>query len=306
MILLAVFTGILRSLTGGFTCIGLSAIDLPLSLSFLCLKLITMNEERFNKNFGNSRSQRSRMLTGLFLLLIGAVLFARNAGMFFPEWLFSWPVILIVIGLFSGLKHSFRRGPWFILILIGGIFLADKVSDDLYLRPYFWPILFVAAGGYILLGSAFRRDRHNPNDGDAGPGNDYPNQPVPYGGDKISTWGHSPDAKEDTVDIAAVFSGVKRNIISKQFKGGDIVAIMGGAELNFMKADLNGKVSIDNFTMFGGTKIIVPPDWNVQNNVVAIFGGVEDKRPPSSFNDPAKILFLEGTCIFGGIEIRSY
>jgi len=267
-----------------------------------------MNEERFNNNFdrSRSRSRRSRLLTGIFLLLIGAVLFTRNAGVFFPDWLFSWPVILIVIGIFSGVKHSFRRGPWFILILIGGIFLADKVSDELYLRPYFWPILFVAAGAYIILGNTFKRNRNHPYDDGGGQGTDYPNQPDPSGADTSSTWGNTSYAKDDIVDVAAVFSGVKRNIISKQFKGGDIVAIMGGVELNFMKADLNGKVTVDNFTMFGGTKLFVPPDWNVQNNVVAIFGGVDDKRPPSTGHDPSKILFLEGTCIFGGIEIRSY
>ena len=81
---------------------------------------------------------------------------------------------------------------------------------------------------------------------------------------------------------------------------------MGGAEINITKADLGSKAVIDIFTMFGGTKLIVPPDWDVQSNVVAIFGGVDDKRPPTSLTNLSKVIYLEGTCIFGGIEIRSY
>ena len=44
-------------------------------------------------------------------------------------------------------------------------------------------------------------------------------------------------------------------------------------------------------------------------NLVAILGGVDDKRP--LMNHPAdattnKLLILEGTCVLGGIDIRSY
>ena len=43
--------------------------------------------------------------------------------------------------------------------------------------------------------------------------------------------------------------------------------------------------------------------------MVAIFGGVEDKRPQladTSTVNPNKVLVLKGTCIFGGIDIKSY
>jgi predicted membrane protein len=57
--------------------------------------------------------------------------------------------------------------------------------------------------------------------------------------------------------------------------------------------------------MFGGTKLIVPSDWDVQSGVVTIFGGIEDKRQPAQIN-PVKVLYLDGTCIFGGVEIKSF
>jgi hypothetical protein len=41
--------------------------------------------------------------------------------------------------------------------------------------------------------------------------------------------------------------------------------------------------------------------------MVAIFGGVDDKRQISGVKlDPNKVLILDGTCMFGGIEIKSY
>ena len=268
-----------------------------------------MNEERFNRRL-NKRWRRehrggSSVMTGLFFLVIGGLLLAERSGVLFPEWFFSWPMILITVGLFLGFRHGFRGGSWFVMIVIGGIFLADKISDDLYLRPYFWPILFIIAGIYIILkpkGYSCKKNR------DA-EGNIISNDSSqsPYMGESNSTdWSSTPGDGSDIIDITAIFSGVKKNVLSKNFKGGDMVAIMGGAEINLTKADFNGRIVIDCFTMFGGTKLIVPPDWDVQSQVVAIFGGVDDKRPPSAQHDPTKIVLLEGTCIFGGIEIRSF
>lgn len=254
-----------------------------------------------NKDHGNKK-----VYTGILLLVIGGILLADRAGVNFPDWFLSWPMILIGFGIFSGLRHNFKRGPWFILMLVGGIFLADKISEDLNIRPYFWPIIFIAAGLYIIAGGK-RFGRGNRFSNEADNISDLKFEDV--SSDKTTTGSETEFGFRDTndvIDITAIFSGVKKNVLSKNFRGGDVVAIMGGAEINVTKADISTKAVIDVFTMFGGTKIIVPPDWDVQSNVVAIFGGVDDKRPPSSLTNLSKVIYLEGTCIFGGIEIRSF
>ena len=82
---------------------------------------------------------------------------------------------------------------------------------------------------------------------------------------------------------------------------------MGGTEINLTQADIQNKVTIDTTNIFGGTKIIIPPTWDVQSDIVAIFGGVDDKRQIlSQASDPTKTIRLSGICIFGGIEIRSF
>ena len=76
-----------------------------------------------------------------------------------------------------------------------------------------------------------------------------------------------------------------------------------------MQADINGRVVIELTQVFGGTKLVVPPHWKLQTEeVVSVFGGLDDKRPivQNSSVDDSKVLVLRGTCIFGGIDIKSY
>ncbi|MEJ7677198.1 MAG: LiaF domain-containing protein [Segetibacter sp.] len=82
---------------------------------------------------------------------------------------------------------------------------------------------------------------------------------------------------------------------------------MGGAEINLTQADIQDRAVIEATQIFGGTKIIVPPHWNVKSEVIAVFGGIDDKRPMQAGNlNPEKTLVLRGISVFGGIDIRSY
>jgi predicted membrane protein len=84
---------------------------------------------------------------------------------------------------------------------------------------------------------------------------------------------------------------------------------MGGAEIVLTQSDLNSsRVELEITQVFGGTKIIVPPHWKVSSDLVAIFGGIEDRRPLMSNQaiSDEKHLVIKGTSIFGGIDIRSY
>ncbi len=258
-------------------------------------------EEKMEHRFHRHRSRTSKAWTGVALLIIGGALFARAAGVPLPNWIFSWPMILIAVGIFSGLNHKFRPGGWMFPLLIGSVFLFDRMNDTLYLRPYLWPAILIIAGAYIILKPSRTRSQFINNDAKTDVPNSYEDTST------TSTLRTNEFAEfSDVLDITTVFSGVKKRVVSKNFKGGDLVTIMGGADIDLTQADYVGHIKIDSFTMFGGVKLIVPPDWNIQSDVVAIFGGVEDKRPPATNHDPSKIIHLDGTCIFGGIEIKSF
>lgn len=269
-------------------------------------------ESRIEQRWGRHRrhSERSRIGVGLLLLAVGALFLLKISGVIlFPGWFFTWPMLLIGFGLLSGFRNGFRHMGWLFPVAIGGIFLADSLSPDFNLRPYFWPILLIAAGLFIILRP--RRRRCGPFDDEFNdPSGNRTREPLASvegnPGHSGANWKSGSTDRNDVIDATAVFGGVKKNILSKNFRGGDITTFMGGAEINLSQADFTGRATIDCFNMFGGTKLIVPPDWEVQSDVVAIFGGVDDKRPPSANGAPTKVLYLDGTCLFGGLEIKSY
>jgi len=275
-----------------------------------------MNEQEFKNRIeerwgGDPRMRsRGRALTGVLIFFIGVLLLLKTANIvWFPHWFFTWPMIFIVIGLVSGVKHGFRGGFWLIFLAIGGVFLANEIDPTYHMDRYVWPIILIAIGiAFILRPKRHHRwqrwkERHYESrwqqQTDAmDPSTDANTNAGTMPGDYD---------RRDFIDITAVFGGVKKNVLSKNFKGGDITSFMGGSEIDLSQADISGKIVIDVTNIFGGTKLIVPSSWDVQNDITAIFGGVDDKRQISGVTlDPNKILVLDGTCMFGGIEIRSF
>lgn len=247
------------------------------------------------------RHKGGRVWTGLFLLIVGGLLLARQAGVLFPGWLFTWPVLLIGIGLWVGARHRFHGFGWIIPIGIGVLNLLGEFNDFTFVRPYIGPAVLIFLGLVFILKP--RRNRF-PEEG-AGP---FASAPVAEADASAPVLPGSaePLGATERIDITAVFGGVKKNVLSKEFRGGEIVTFMGGAEINLTQADFSQPVRIDCTNVFGGTKLIIPPDWEVQSDIVAVFGGVDDKRPPATSPAPHKRILLDGTCVFGGVEIRSF
>lgn len=266
------------------------------------------SEQRWNRERWREHQHKGRRWVGLFLLVVGGLLLARASGVVFPSWFFTWPMILIAIGIFSGIRHGFRGLGWLIPIIVGSVFLVDEFTPDRSIKPYIWPIAIIVVGLAFILRPKKKRWMHDDTAISADPVTTDPKQ---FGKESNPEHFTAPgqcrvsNDSSDTIDATAIFGGVKKNVLSKNFKGGDITTFMGGAEINLSQADCNGRIMLDCFNMFGGTKLIVPPDWDVQSELVTIFGGIEDKRPPTQAN-PNKVLLLDGTCIFGGVEIKSF
>lgn len=259
------------------------------------------NDEYNNSGSRLHRSRYNQILPGIFLVIIGALFLSRKAGVDYPGWIFTWPMLLIGISLFVGSAQRFKPGGWMVMALFGAIFLIEKIDGSFFLRPYLWPLAIIAVGLFIIF-KPKRKSSFRPIEASStsqSSSSSFTDQASAEQSNSFSDY-------SEMLDISALFGGVKKRVLSKNLKGGEVLAVMGGAEINLEQADFNGRIKIELFTMFGGTKLIIPADWDVQSEIVAIFGGVDDKRPPATGGNRSKVLFLEGTCIFGGIDIRSF
>ena len=248
-----------------------------------------------NNNYDHK--ENGIVIGGLILVGVGGALLLRNMDFPLPHWIFTWPMILILVGVYSGFKHNFRNSSWIILMALGGFFLLDEVIPEVNLQPYFWPLFIIVIGLLFIL-----RPRRNS-------WRNYKQDENTWKPNVTINAEENINDSSDFLKISSVFSGVKRTILSKSFKGGNISCVFGGAEVDFTQSDIQGRIILRIEQVFGGTKLIVPANWTVSNEMDGVFHGVDDKRV---FNgsvqstDPNKVLALKGSCVFAGVEIKSY
>ena len=222
------------------------------------------------------------LVFGLLVLALGVTWLLHNFG-FIGEtvWdhIFSWQMLLIAIGIINVANDSSRGLGW-ILIAIGGFFLIGDIYDLPYtFRRAFWPALLIVIGLTLILGSnrLFRRRHINITKG------------------------------EDFIEEVSLFGGRERQVNSKAFRGGKIVSVFGGSKIDLTQVELApGDVEIESVSIFGGSTMLVPSDWNVKIEVFNIFGGFGDKRIRAQQVDFSKTVTIKGVAIFGGGEIKSF
>jgi predicted membrane protein len=264
---------------------------------------------------------------GFIILGIGVILLLRKIGFFIPDWILTWPMILIVIGTFSIIKHEFKSFFGFVVLFIGAYFLLKREFDlDFGLGQYVWPLGLIILGIYLIT----QRTRENKVLEDIRRNWESERKSkTAFSGastvedakvvDENGNTGNFQSASEsgftrttgtsfaDRLNIDAIFSGVNRKMMSKNFQGGKITAAFGGADLDLTQVDFNGVVTIQVDIIFGGVKMIVPPHWDIRTEVTNIAAGLEDKRFFREGGvDPNKVVVLKGTILFGGLEIKSF
>ncbi|MEO6305681.1 MAG: hypothetical protein ABIP51_21200 [Bacteroidia bacterium] len=258
-----------------------------------------MSEEQFKNDPGFNDWQkgqaRGRVMAGVLVILAGAIYMYKLLGYFIPEWLFTWPMILIGAGFIAACKHGLKHPQWIILILIGSVFLAAHIFPEVTWVHYKIPIILFAVGLILIFKpknrhheySRFDRHKHRHNH-------------------------FSKNAVESTTDeyIFAnnVFAGTDKVVFSKDFKGGEIKNTFGGCKINLMQAEIVTEARLTIKQQFGGVKLVIPINWVIKSDVDCVFAGIEDRRPLMNINDASqtKTLILSGHIFMSGIEIVSY
>jgi Cell wall-active antibiotics response 4TMS YvqF len=99
------------------------------------------------------------------------------------------------------------------------------------------------------------------------------------------------------------FAGSDRRV-SDEFDGAQATTVFGGYKLDLRDSEMRGhRAVLDLTTVFGGSQILVPDDWDVVYEGRAIFGGFEDKTHHPA--GASRELIVEGLTLFGGTQIRN-
>ncbi len=237
------------------------------------------------------KNKKNKEWLGIFIIIVGVLFLARTFELPIPKWITTWPMILVGIGLMLGISNKFKDWTWAVIVGFGLLFLVDKIAGyDVRMTSIIFPAILIAVGIRMLK----KNKTVKVHQFDEASGN--------------FTELQNDESRDDRLELIAVFAGNKKVMVSKNFKGGEIVSVFGGNEINLSKCDINGRVQLEIVQVFGGTKLIVPSNWRIQSEIVSVFGGLDDKRNIIDFNnnDDSKILVIIGVSILGGIDIRSY
>ena len=163
--------------------------------------------ERDNQDM-ERRIRGSRIGSGMFLVLAGLLLLAYKMGAPLPGWIFTWPVLLIGIGLLTGIKSRFHNPGSFILILIGSVFLIDQTVPGIDIGNYIAPIILIGLGILFILRprhhsfGKYRRERWQRTFAESG----------------MNTNNYTPSKdNEEYIDVHSVLGGVKKKHSIKKF-----------------------------------------------------------------------------------------
>jgi predicted membrane protein len=216
----------------------------------------------------------------IIILSVGVLLLLKNTGILTESAsaiIFTWQMLIIALGFINLWGRSFLFGIF--LMLIGGFFMgADYWGITYEIQNLFWPIILIFAGFSILLVSFgyFKKKRFSMSNSD-----------------------------ENHLEEISVFGGTEKSFSSKAFKGGKLIAVFGGSKIDLRDAQMeDGNHILEVVMVFGGTSLIIPPDWNVKSDVFNVFGGFSDKRRLSEINTN-KTLIIKGIAIFGGGELKN-
>jgi hypothetical protein len=265
---------------------------------------------------------------GVIILGIGIVLLFRKFGLYIPDWVLTWPMILIAVGTYTLISQQFKSFFGSVVLFVGVYFLLKREFDlDLGLDQFIWPVGLIALGIYLITykkreykvidearknWETSRKNKKEAADSskvesaevveDAAPSQEEPAK-APDSGFVRATG----TAFLDRINERVIFSGVNRKLMTKDFQGGKATVIFGGLDLDLTQVDFTGIVTLDLEVGFGGVKLIVPPHWDVRTEMSNIAAGLEDKRMFREGGvDTNKVLILKGTLLFSGLEIKSF
>ncbi|WP_339700012.1 DUF5668 domain-containing protein [Algoriphagus aquimarinus] len=101
-----------------------------------------MRRNRINNNDGG-------MVFGFIILAVGVLILLRKLDVFYPDWLLSWPMILIGVGVITLVKHEFKSFFGVMMLGLGMYFLFER-EFNFGLQRFIFPIALIFVGIYLI------------------------------------------------------------------------------------------------------------------------------------------------------------
>jgi Predicted membrane protein (DUF2154). len=255
------------------------------------------------------RNRISNVVWGLAFILVGIgmggdIMGYWNFNLFFDGW---WTLFIIIPSIVSIVDKGISFGN-IVTLIIGGVLLlgAQDIIRTERIGDLIMPIILVLIGGSFVFKNGKHRRYYKKNiKTECNPYNTEQSGSYNSGDDTYTTGSntYTNGNYEDILNLTGIFSGRKAVLINEVFHGGSLNAIFGGVELDLSNAIINHDVYIDATAIFGGIELFVPRDVKIVVSATPIFGGVSNKVPQPLGNTRGTI-FINGMCMFGGVDIR--
>src|SRR5699024_5835086 len=109
----------------------------------------------------------------------------------------------------------------------------------------------------------------------------------------------------DVLNSVAVFAETGIRSESDDFKGGKLTTVFGGVKVDLRHVEVSEQGAVSEITsVFGGVEFYVPENVRVEFGGTPIFGGFEDKTRRRVKDGTEKVIYVQGTFVFSGVEVR--
>jgi len=243
---------------------------------------------------------------GLILVSLGGGLLARELGML-PAGVGIvdfWPLAIVVFGL-AQLAHA--RGAFsafFALAFtaLGGVLLAGNLGFGEFPAARYWPALLILLGlSFLFRGRG--GGRKGPGRGRRGPGSGESPPPHFDGSREVE---RPVVVDENRLVRSIIMAGGQIRVESQAFTGGEVSAVLAGAEIDFRYARLaEAGATLHLDVVMGGVEIRVPDTWHVVCDISPVLGGVDDTTRPTQGDSSAPQLRIVGSVVLGGVNVRN-
>ncbi|MDE0508515.1 MAG: hypothetical protein OXI17_07755 [Gammaproteobacteria bacterium] len=244
-------------------------------------------------------SPQSRKTVAYVLVAIAGLLILSNVGLFsfigltdligtlFRLLFNSIPYILTLAGIYWIVRSGRREAPtmaW-LLTLFGAVLITSQLGlFGLSFGDMVAPMILLTVAFFLV-----------------NPRNLLPG--------RLNTSNEDLDPEEQEIKLFAFMGGGELNYHSRRLRGGEVMAVWGGYDIDFSDADMEGdSMQLNLYCIMGGVEITVPANWRVEKSgAMCIMGGYSNKTwdMAEELNLPPKTLVVTGLALMGGGEIRN-